>query len=182
MPPLVIDGVVHPEEYEVRVDTASSPVSAHPAEGPVFVEVYYAFDGAALHFGIRRTKPVKIKGVAIWIDPDCNGCELGDLLVAVKPEDKLLAYGIFDAPGRAAPVAGSPPDPAHAGVQVVCREEGDCEVRLDLARQYANGLSPNPLPALMHVNVTVQGESESGDLVVNFLRGAPIETFVIAFE
>jgi len=182
MPPLTIDGVVHPEEYEVRVDSPANPVSVHPADAPVFMEVYYSFDGAGLHFGIRRTQPVRVKGVSLWIDPDRNGCELGDLLVALQPTDRLLAYGIFESPGHANSVAGAPPDPARAGVQVKCFAEGDTEVRLDLARQYANGLTPNPLPAEMQVNVTVQAEDQNGDMIVNYLKGAPIETFVIAFE
>jgi hypothetical protein len=183
MPPLVIDGVVHPDEYEVRVDSSAHAVEVHPSDGPVFIEVYYSFDGAALHFGIRKTVPeLKLKGVSIWIDPDCNGCELGDLLIAVQPVDRLLAYGIFDSPGHATPVAGAPPEMARAGVEVKCKPDGDTEVRLDLARQYANGLSPNPLPPMMHLNVTVQAERPDGEMVVNFLKGAPIETFVIAFE
>jgi hypothetical protein len=182
MPPLEIDGVVHPEEYEVRVDKEPHRVVAHPADAPVFVEVYYSFDGAGLHFGIKKIKPVKLRGVSIWIDPDCNGCELGDLLLAVQPPDRLLAYGIFESPGHANSVAGAPPDPAIAGVQVKCSADGDTEVRLDLTRQYANGLTPNPLPAQMQVNITVQAVDARGETIVNFLRSAPIETFVIAFE
>lgn len=183
MPPLTIDGVVHPEEYEVRVDSTAHPIAVHPAGAPVFCEVYYSFDGAALHFGVRKTKKsVRLKGLSIWIDPDRNGCELGDLIVAVMPPDRLLAYGIFDAPGQARAIAGSPPDPRAAGVEVRCSAEGDSEVRLDLARQYANGLSPNPLPHDLHVHVTVQGEDESGQLIANFLKSAPVQTFVIAFE
>src|SRR5438876_12140641 len=116
MPPLVIDGVVDPDEYEVRVDKDDHKVVAHPANAPVFIEVYYSFDGTALHFGIKKTRPVKLRGVSIWIDPDCNGCELGDLLVALQPTDKLLAYGIFESPGHANSVAGAPPDPRLAGV------------------------------------------------------------------
>ena len=182
MPPLTIDGTVHPDEYEVRVDSSAHPISCAPGSAPVFIEVYYSFDGAALHFGIKKTKPVKLRGVSIWIDPDRNGCELGDLLVALAPKDKLLAYGIFDAPGQARPIAGSPPDLKQAGVEVRCSQEADTEVRLDLARQYANGLTPNPLPQELHVNVTVQAEDADGETIVNFLKAAPVQTFVIAFE
>ncbi len=182
MPPLAVDGVVHPEEYEVRVDSDSHPMERWPAGAPAFAEVSYSFDGAALHFGVRRTRPLRIRGVAIWIDPDRNGCEIGDLLVAVKPPDCLLAYGIFQAPGDARQIAGSPPDPERAGVEVRCLAEGDTELKLDLQRLYANGLTPNPLPPELHVNVTVQAEDEEGNLCVNFLRAAPVQTFVIAFE
>jgi hypothetical protein len=102
--------------------------------------------------------------------------------VALKPPDRLLAYGIFDAPGQASQVAGSPPDLERAGVDLKCIEEGDTEIRLDLARLYANGLTPNPLPEELHVHVTVQAEREDGEIAVNFLKAAPVKTFVIAFE
>lgn len=182
MPPLTIDGVVHPEEYEVRVDSAKHRVVAEPAGAPVFIEVYYSFDGDALHFGVRRVKPVKIAGISIWVDPDRNGCELGDLLIACEPTHRLATYGIFSAPGQVNNIAGSPPDLGRAGVDLRCFADGDTEMRLVLARQYANGLSPNPLPSEMNVNVTVKGIDEKGQTVVNFLRDAPIQTFVLAFE
>jgi hypothetical protein len=181
MPPLEIDGVVHPEEYEVRVDSATHPVKVFPIGAPIFTEVYYSFDGAALHFGIRRTLDVKVKGVSVWIDPDRNGCELGDLLVAVEPEHKLANYGIFTHPGHVHEVAGTPPDPARAGADVRCFERGDTEVKLQLRHQYANGLM-NPLPDEIQVNVTVQAEDEGGREVVNYMNGAPLTTFTIAFE
>jgi hypothetical protein len=182
MPPVTIDGVVHPDEYEVRVDGPERRVVAEPAGAPVFIEVYYSFDGEALHFGVRRTRPVKIGGISIWVDPDRNGCELGDLLVAVEPEHRLATYGIFTAPGQVNNVAGSPPDLRSAGVDVRSFAEGDTEVRIELARLYAHGLRPNPLPSEMNVNVTVRATDERGATIVNFLRDAPIQTFVIAFE
>ena len=182
MPPLTIDGRVDPGEYETRVDGPKSPITVHPPGAPVFSEFYYTFDGVALCFGIRRTRSVKVRGISIWIDPDRNGCELGDLILAAKPPDKLLTYGIFESPGHADPVAGWPPDLAHAGVQLACKADGDTEVRLDLARQYANGLSPNPLPEEMHVHITVQAEDERGEMIANFLKAAPIQTFTIGFE
>jgi len=181
MPPLTIDGVVHPEEYEVRVDSAENPMRVHPHGAQVFSEVYYSFDGAAIHFGIRRTLDVKIKGVSIWIDPDRNGMELGDLLVAVEPENKLANYGIFHAPGQVHEVAGTPPDLGRAGADVRCLERGDTEVKLILRHQYTNGLL-NPLPDTINVNVTVQAEDASGQELVNYLNGAPLTTFTIAFE
>lgn len=181
MPPLTVDGVVHPDEYEVRVDTDEHPVQVHPAGAPRFCEIYYAFDGAALHFGVRRTQPVKLEGVALWIDPDRNGCEVGDLLVAVEPEHKLTAYGIFEGPGEANHMAGTPPDPAAAGVEARIFAEGDAEIRLLLAKQYANGFAPNPLPETISANVTVKARHE-GKMIVNFLKDVPIQTFVIAFE
>jgi hypothetical protein len=183
MPPLEIDGKVDPTEYETRIDGPASQITVHPAGGPVFVEVYYTFDGVALCFGVRRVRDdVKIRGLSIWIDPDRNGCELGDLILAAKPKDQLVTYGIFESPGAALPIAGTPPDPAIAGVQLCCRADGDTEVRLDLAKQYKNGLTPNPLPEEMHVHVTVQGEDAAGELVANFLKAAPIQTFTIGFE
>lgn len=181
MPPLTIDGIVHPDEYEVRVDGPQCPVKVHPQGVPVFIEVYYSFDGAALHFGIRRTLDVKVKGVSIWIDPDRNGMELGDLLIAVEPEHRLANYGIFDAPGQVNEVAGTPPDLGRAGVDVRCFEQGDTEVKLLLRHQYANGLL-NPLPDTINVNVTVQGEDALGNEIVNYLNGAPMTTFTIGFE
>jgi hypothetical protein len=182
MPPLTIDGVVHPDEYEVRVDGPGHPVVAQPAAGRVFIEVYYSFDGSALHFGVRRTQPVRISGISIWVDPDRNGCELGDLLVAVEPEHRLATYGIFTAPGQVDSVAGSPPDPARAGVEVRSFADGDTEVKIALANLYAHGLKPNPLPNEMNVNVTATATDASGAKLVNYLRDAPIQTFVIAFE
>jgi hypothetical protein len=182
MPPLTIDGVVHPDEYEVRVDGPQHPVFANPPGSPIYIEVYYSFDGSALHFGVRRTKGVRVDGISIWVDPDRNGCELGDLLVAVAPEHRLATYGIFSAPGQVHNVAGSPPDPGRAGVDVRCFADGDTEVKIVLANLYAHGLKPNPLPSEMNVNVTATAVDAAGNRIVNFLRDAPIQTFVIAFE
>lgn len=181
MPPLTVDGIVHPEEYEVRVDDKAHKIQVHPTTAPIFMELYYSFDGSALHFGIRRTQAVKVRGISIWIDPDRNGCEVGDLLIAAAPEHRLVNYGVFDTPGTTTPVAGHPPDPGRAGVEVKCFEDGDTEVKITLAKQYANGFTPNPLPDKINVNVSVKAEL-NGKNVVNYVRDVPIQTFVIAFE
>src|SRR5687767_4324638 len=121
MPPLTIDGKVDPAEYEERVDSDAQPVRTFPQGTPRFIEVYYSFDGSALHFGVRKTSPAyKVSGVSIWIDADQNGCEVGDLLIAVEPEHKMAEYGVFLEPGRLNPVAGDPPDPWRAGAEVRC--------------------------------------------------------------
>lgn len=165
-----LDGVVHPGEYDCRIDDDAHPAQAYPRDAEVVVEFYYSFDGQSFNFGFRKLKPCLTRAAQIRLDPDRNGAEVGDLTVTVEPEDKLTAYGIYEGLVTATAVCGVPPDPRRAGASVKCSEEGDVEMWLDLGIQFENGLDPNPLEQEMAVHIAIQVELD-GKLVTNFVNG-----------
>jgi hypothetical protein len=165
-----LDGNVEPEEYDCRIDTSRQPARAYPQGGPMCVQFYYGFDGASFNFGLKKTRPCRTLGAHIRLDPDSNGAEVGDVFIAVCPEDRLYSYGIYEGLLEAQAVAGTPPDPRAAGVLVKCSAEGDIEVWVDLETQFHNGMDPNPLEPSMVVHIAIQVEVD-GHKVTNYVNG-----------
>jgi hypothetical protein len=165
-----LDGIVKPGEYNTRICSDESSALAYPKGAGTYVEFYYGFDGGSFNFGIKKIRPCKTLAAQIRLDPDRNGAEVGDLTITVKPDDELFVYGIYEGLAQASPICGMPPDAQRAGVQLWCKEQGDVEVWLDLERQFANGLSPQPLEPEMNVHLAIQLEID-GKRVTNFVNG-----------